>query len=68
MGPMRTAIILLILATASPAAAQSTQFQIDDLRIQQEAAQRRAIDQDNQFQALDARLRADRQPQLIRRR
>ena len=36
-----------------------SQMQLQDLRMQQEAAQRRAIDQANQLEALAARLRAD---------
>lgn len=58
---MRKLIVLslLALAAATPAAAQVTQFQLDDLRAQQQAAERRYIDQSNQLQALDNRLRAD---------
>jgi hypothetical protein len=59
MMSMRTLIALCILAAASPAVGQPTQLQLDDLRIQQQNAERRAIDQSNQLQALDARLRAD---------
>ncbi|TAL37681.1 hypothetical protein [Phenylobacterium sp.] len=52
---------LLALSVAAPAAAQplSSQFQLDELRAQQEAAQRRLIDQSNQLMALEARLRAE---------
>lgn len=50
---------VLALAAATAAKAQVTQFQLDDLRAQQQAADRRAIDQANQLQALDARMRAD---------
>jgi hypothetical protein len=56
---MRTLLVLSVLALATPAAAQLNQFQIDDLRAQQQAAERRAIDQANQIQALETRLRAD---------
>lgn len=49
----------LLAAAASPAAAQHPQTQLDELRAQQEAAQRRAIDQSNQLMALEARLRAE---------
>lgn len=47
------------MLTPAAALAQPTQFQLDDLRAREEAAQRRAVDQANQLQALDARLRAD---------
>lgn len=52
---------LLALSVAAPAAAQplSSQIQLDELRAQQEAAQRRMIDQSNQLMALEARLRAE---------
>ena len=56
---MRTLAVLSVLALATPATAQMSQFQLDDLRAQQQAAERRAIDQSNQIQALEARLRAD---------
>lgn len=58
---MRKLVVLSVfaLAAATPAAAQVTQFQLEDLRAQQQAAERRSIDQSNQLQALDARLRAD---------
>lgn len=61
MGPMRTAVLALILvAAASAVAAQpATQFELDNLRAQQQDAQRRSIDLDNQLQARDARERAD---------
>lgn len=50
---------LVAFAVASPAVAQVTSLQLEDLRAQQQAAERRAIDQSNQLQALEARLRAD---------
>lgn len=50
---------LVAIAVGSPAAAQVTSMQLEDLRAQQQAAERRAIDQSNQIQALEARLRAD---------
>lgn len=53
------ALSALALVAATPASAQVTQFQLDDLRFQQQSAERRAIDQSNQLQALEARLRAD---------
>lgn len=57
---MRPALISLFLAAmAFPAAAQVTSLELDTLRAQQEAAHRRAIDLDNQFQAQDAQRRAD---------
>lgn len=58
---MRAILSALIMAAATPVAAQplSSQFQLDELRAQQEAAQRRAIDQSNQLMALEARLRAE---------
>lgn len=56
---MRILIAIGLLALAPPALGQQTQFQIDELRAQQQAAERRAIDQSNQIQALEARLRAD---------
>jgi len=61
LASMRTLIALIALATASAAAAQplTQQLQLDELRMQQEAAQRRAIDQSNQLMALEARLRAE---------
>ena len=57
---MRTPILILALVAAAPAGAQpATQFELDALRAQQEAAQRRAIDQSNQFMALENRLRTE---------
>jgi paraquat-inducible protein B len=58
---MRKLVVLSVfaLAAATPAVAQVTQSQLEDLRAQQQAAERRYIDQSNQLQALDARLRAD---------
>jgi len=53
------ALSVLALGAATPSAAQVTQFQLEDLRVQQQAAERRAIDQANQLQALETRLRAD---------
>lgn len=50
---------ILAAAAASPAVAQHPSTVLDDLRMQQEAAQRRAIDQSNQLMALEARLRAE---------
>lgn len=56
---MRTFLMISVLGAATPAAAQFNPFQLDELRAQQQAADRRAIDQANQLQALEARLRAD---------
>lgn len=59
MSSMRLALALLALAAAAPAAAQPPFNDLDVLRAQQEAAARRGIDQANQLQALEARLRTD---------
>lgn len=61
MGSMRRLISFAVLAAtaASPAVAQHPSTVLEDLRMQQEAAQRRAVDQSNQLMALEARLRAD---------
>ena len=64
MGSMRTFLLsILLAAAAAPAAAQgfgpADQLQLDMLRMQQEQAQRRAVDQANQLEALSARLRAE---------
>lgn len=56
---MRYLTAVFLLAAASPAAAQHPQTQLDDLRMQQQEAQRRAIDQSNQLTALETRLRAE---------
>ena len=61
---MRTLCLSVILASAvTPAAAQglgpADHMQLEMLRMQQEAAQRRAIDQANQLEAFSARQRAD---------
>jgi hypothetical protein len=58
---MRILLATTALLAAAPAAAQPLvqQQQLDDLRMQAEAAQRRAIDQQNQLMSLEARLRAD---------
>jgi len=58
---MRKHIVLsvLALAVATPALAQVNQLQLDDLRARQQAAEQRSIDQANQQQALDARLRGE---------
>jgi hypothetical protein len=51
---------LIVAAIAATAAAQTlNQFEIDNLRAQQQAAQQRAIAQSNEQMALEARLRAD---------
>ena len=57
---MRSLILALALAAvAAPAAAQLNQFEIDNLRAQQEAAARRAVAQTNELTALEARLKSD---------
>jgi hypothetical protein len=57
---MRHLIAVAVLAAAaSPAGAQVLSPQFEDLRMQQEAAHRRAIDQSNQLNALENRLRAE---------
>ncbi|HEY0650731.1 hypothetical protein, partial [Phenylobacterium sp.] len=48
-----------LAVAATGAYAQPVLQQLEDLRMQQEAANRRAIDQSNQLMALEARLRAD---------
>ena len=45
-----------LLSAATPAAAQPGLFEIDGLRAQQEAAARRALAQENELMALEARL------------
>jgi len=60
MVSMRTLILALVLAAAaSPAAAQLNQFEIDNLRAQQEAAARRAVAQTNELSTLEARLKTE---------
>ena len=62
MVSMRAVLLSLVLAAvAVPAAAQapSVQSQLDDLRARQEASERQAVARANEFQALDAQLRAD---------
>ena len=56
---VRASVLCLALIAAAPAAAQPTPYQLDDLRAREEAAQRRAVDQANQLQALEARLRTE---------
>lgn len=56
---MRWIIPVVLLAAATPAAAQNTQFDLDNLRMQQQLQQQRSIDQSNQFMALEARQRAE---------
>lgn len=59
MAPMRMTLIALLLAAATPAMAQSTFGQIEELRAQQEAAARRAVAQANELTALEARLKTE---------
>lgn len=58
---MRTLPLALVLtALATSAAAQTvTQFELDNLRAQQEAAARRAVAQDNELSALQNRLQTE---------
>lgn len=59
---MRAALILAFLLAAGPVAAQPTpipSLQLDALRMEQEAALRRMIDQQNQLMAAEAKGRAD---------
>lgn len=58
-GLSRILVVSASMALAAPAAAQTLQAQVEDLRLQQEAAQRQAIDQQNQLMALESRLRAE---------
>jgi hypothetical protein len=54
--------VLALTACAVPAAAQdigSTQSQLDDLRMQQQLAQQRAVAQHNELFALEARLKTE---------
>ena len=55
---MRVLLVVGLLSLATPALAQN-QLQLDELRMQQQNAERRAIDQSNQLQAMDSRLRAE---------
>jgi hypothetical protein len=60
MAPMRVILLSLALAAvAAPASAQLTQFELDNLRMQQQDIQRRAIEQQNQIMSLESRLRAE---------
>ncbi|WP_293904730.1 hypothetical protein [Phenylobacterium sp.] len=60
MAPLRILVLgLLCAAAATPAFAQNTQLELDNLRAQQQAAQQRAIAQANESMALEARLRAE---------
>jgi hypothetical protein len=59
---MRALILVLALAAAAPAAAQTpytNQLRLDDLQAQASLARQRTISQDNQLTALDAQLQAD---------
>lgn len=63
-----TIIALLAAAVAAPAAGQAiSQFELDNLRIQQEAATRRAVDQANELAALEGRLRTEQAIADLRR-
>lgn len=68
MVAMRTLLAMAAVAAASPAAAQGLgdQILLDDLRMRQQAAERRAIEQANQLMALEARLQADRSIEDLR--
>lgn len=67
---MRTVVFSIALAIASPALAQGMsvgeQILLDDLRMRQQAAERRAVEQANQLMALEARLQAERAVQDLR--
>jgi hypothetical protein len=56
---MRPLIALSLLAVATPAAAQTTQFELDNLRMQQLQLQQRSVAQTNELSTLDARLRTE---------
>lgn len=59
---MRAALILVVLAAATPVVAQQLfvpSLELDSLRLEQEATQRRMIDQQNQLMAVEARARAE---------
>lgn len=57
---MRSLVLALSLAAlATPALAQNTQFELDNLRAQQEAAARRAVAQTNELTALEGRLKTE---------
>jgi hypothetical protein len=59
---MRAMILVLALAAAAPAAAQTPytdQLRLNELQTQADLARQRAISQDNQLTALDAQIRAD---------
>ncbi|MFZ5718653.1 MAG: hypothetical protein ACOY5Y_04220 [Pseudomonadota bacterium] len=63
-------VFSIALAIASPALAQGVtvgdQILLDDLRMRQQAAERRAVEQANQLMALEARLQAERAVQDLR--
>lgn len=68
---MRALVLSLALSAAAPAAAQDihsqlNQFQLDDLRAQQQLAQQRAIAQANELMALESRLRTEQAIQDLR--
>ena len=60
---MRAVLAVFVLSlAAAPAAAQDlgvTQSQLEDLRMQQQLAQQRAVAQHNELFALEARLRTE---------
>lgn len=68
-GLSRVLVLSALFIPAAPhaAQAQTLQAQVEDLRLQQEAAQRRAIDQQNQLMALESRLRAEQAAQDLQR-
>jgi hypothetical protein len=60
MRAMRSLVLgLALLSVATPSGAQVSALELDNLRAQQEAAQRRAVDLQNQLMAAEARLRAE---------
>ena len=62
MSRMRTlsvAVPFAVAALAAPATAQVSQFELDNIRAQQAAVQRQAVETANQTMALEARLRTE---------
>jgi hypothetical protein len=60
MALMRSFLVaLLFAAAATPAAAQSTFADLENLRVQQEDAARRSVALSNELMALESRLRTE---------
>lgn len=70
LGLLRTIVLIGAIAAAAPAAAQAVgsldALRLDALRMQQEDAVRRLIDQQNQLMAAEAQARADRAAMELR--